>query len=93
MINTLGHLKPDHNSTAALDFVEHCEQSTWQDWGSSCLFQVLSRVQMSSICAEWLNFIVSCDTIGAYEHLGRKCKLAQHIELERKRQCSLSLFH
>ena len=36
---------------------------------------------MSSLCAEWLNFIESCNTTGTYEHLWCKRKLAQHIEV------------
>jgi hypothetical protein len=51
MINTLGHLKLNHNNEAALDFVKPYDQSTWQDWRSSCLSQVLSRMQMSSLYA------------------------------------------
>ena len=49
MISTLGHLKPNYNNTAALDLVKPYDQSTWHDWRASCLFQVLSSMQVSSL--------------------------------------------
>ncbi len=73
MINALGHLMPDHDNTAAFDFVKPYEQPVKIGGQAAC--RKCSRVQMSSLCAEWLNFIVSCDTMSTYEHLCRKCKL------------------
>ena len=64
MINTHGHLKPDRDSTAALDFVKHYEQSTWQKLEVKLFFKCFPRCQCQACVQSGWNSLYLATQLG-----------------------------